>query len=82
MEAALACRYAVCRGLMTMAPFDASPEQLATVFAGLRQLRDRLVHHRACQLPVLSMGMSGDFQAAIAQGATMVRIGAAIFGDR
>ena len=70
------------RGLMTMAPIVPDPEQARPVFAGLRRLRDELArrfptldwHH-------LSMGMTDDFEVAIEEGATMVRIGRAIFGE-
>ena len=70
-------------GLMTMAPMVESPEQARPVFASLRILRDAL-RERFPQLtlPHLSMGMSDDFEAAIAEGSTMVRIGRAIFGGR
>lgn len=69
------------RGLMTMAPLFADPEQTRPIFAGLRALRDAL----QCGFPdvdlsTLSMGMSNDYRIAIAEGATMVRIGRAIFG--
>ena len=66
------------RGLMTIPPLegDARPH-----FAELRQLRDRLATP-AHPLPELSMGMSGDFAAAIAEGATIVRVGSALFGGR
>lgn len=69
------------RGLMTMAPLVDDPEQVRPVFAGLRELRDTL-HRRfpALDLSILSMGMSNDYQVAIAEGATAVRIGRAIFG--
>lgn len=71
------------RGLMTMPPFFDDPAQARPVFAGLRRLAQRL----APNLPPgamdeLSMGMSGDFEAAIAEGATLVRVGTAIFGQR
>ena len=64
------------RGLMTIPPLTATPEQARPFFRQLRILRDQL------DLPELSMGMSHDFEVAIAEGATMVRIGAAIFGER
>jgi pyridoxal phosphate enzyme (YggS family) len=69
------------RGLMTVpAPSeDVAAQRLP--FAQLRELRDRL-NRQGLQLDTLSMGMSHDFAAAIAEGATMVRIGTAIFGDR
>jgi pyridoxal phosphate enzyme (YggS family) len=65
-------------GLMTMPPPDEDPRRY---FDALRELRDRLAGELG-PLPVLSMGMSGDFEAAIACGATHVRIGTAIFGVR
>jgi hypothetical protein len=72
------------RGLMTIPPFFDAPERARPFFAELRRLRDRLqaeIGPRA-ELKELSMGMTGDFEAAIAEGATLVRIGTAIFGDR
>lgn len=65
-------------GLMTVGPLVASAEDAIPTFVQLRQLRDQ----HAPELPRLSMGMSGDFEAAIAQGATDVRVGTAIFGER
>ena len=64
------------RGLMTVAPLTADPEQVRPVFRRLRALGDAL------GLKSLSMGMTNDFHVAIEEGATMVRIGRAIFGDR
>jgi len=69
-------------GLMTMPPPADDPEASRPHFAGLRALRDRLQDDLGRALPVLSMGMSHDFEVAIACGATHVRIGAAIFGSR
>lgn len=63
-------------GFMTMAPEGAEEEELVKVFAGLKNLADK------CGLQQLSMGMSGDFKTALACGATLVRIGTAIFGKR
>ena len=63
-------------GLMTVPPLTADPEDVRPYFRTLRQLRDRL------GLRELSMGMSNDYAVAIAEGATMVRIGRAIFGER
>ena len=65
-------------GLMTMPPYDPDPEASRPFFAALRELRDRL----APGLPGLSMGMSGDFPVAIAEGATIIRIGTTLFGGR
>ncbi|MBI5880236.1 MAG: YggS family pyridoxal phosphate-dependent enzyme [Chloroflexi bacterium] len=69
-------------GLMTVAPFAPDPEAARPVFARVRALRDDLAARLGRPLPQLSMGMSGDFRAAIAEGATLVRIGTAIFGER
>ncbi len=69
-------------GLMTMPPPSDDPEASRPYFEALRALRDRLVGELGLALPVLSMGMSGDFEVAIACGATHVRIGTAIFGAR
>jgi len=66
-------------GLMGMASFDADPTAARREFAALRELRDRLAISSGLPLPELSMGMSGDFEAAIAEGATCVRIGSALF---
>jgi len=69
-------------GLMTMAPFSENPESAGPVFEGLRKLRDALSRSSGHPLRELSMGMSGDFEQGIAEGATIVRIGSAIFGAR
>ena len=70
-------------GLMTVAPIAADPEDVRPVFAGLRALRDDLAgHYPGLGLPHLSMGMTDDFEVAIEEGATLVRIGRAIFGER
>ena len=68
-------------GLMTMPPFLA-PEAVRPYFRALRELRDRLTDLSGQPLPELSMGMSGDFEVAIEEGATLVRVGTAIFGSR
>ena len=70
------------RGLMTMAAPVADPEHARPTFARLRRLRDDLEPALGVELPELSMGMSDDFEAAVAEGATMVRLGRAIFGAR
>ena len=64
------------RGLMAIPPFFEDPEKVRPYFQKLRELRDQL------RLPELSMGMSNDYMVAISEGATMVRIGTAIFGER
>jgi hypothetical protein len=69
-------------GLMTMPPPTDDPEASRPHFLALRALRDRLADELGRPLPMLSMGMSHDFEVAIACGATHVRIGTAIFGSR
>ena len=69
-------------GLMTIPPYDPDPEASRKYFAALRELRDRLADEFRAPLPELSMGMSGDFAVAIEEGATFVRVGTAIFGER
>ena len=72
------------KGLMTMPPFFNNPEKVRPYFKALRDLRDDLKQQRLPNvvLQELSMGMTGDFEAAIEEGATLVRIGTAIFGER
>lgn len=70
----------IVRGLMTVPPFELEAEQTARYFERLWALREEL--GGAARLPELSMGMSHDFEVAIARGATMVRVGTAIFGGR
>ncbi len=67
------------QGLMTMAPFTGQAEAIRPVFRGLRELRDRIQDETGIFLPELSMGMSNDFEVAVEEGATMVRIGSALF---
>jgi len=81
-HAAARCRNAVFSGLMTMAPLDASSEVLDAVFGGLAALRDQAEKELGVALPLLSMGMSGDYGNAVAHGSTIVRIGTAVFGRR
>jgi uncharacterized pyridoxal phosphate-containing UPF0001 family protein len=69
-------------GLMTIPPLAPEPEASRRYFAALRELRDQFAGQFQLGLPHLSMGMSGDFQVAIEEGATLVRIGTAIFGKR
>lgn len=71
-------------GLMTMPPYSADPEDSRPHFVALRELRDRLVSAGvpADRLHHLSMGMTGDFEVAVEEGATLVRVGTAIFGPR
>lgn len=70
------------RGLMTMAPIFANPEDTRPIFARLAALRGALQEQLSTALPVLSMGMTNDYEIAIEEGATHVRIGRAIFGER
>lgn len=76
------CDHAQFVGLMTMAPYGATQEELREVFSGLRELRDTMENELDTALPELSMGMSSDFEVAIEEGATFVRVGTAIFGKR
>jgi len=69
------------RGLMTIPPFFGRPEETRPYFRKLRELREE-AEATGYHLPELSMGMSNDFEVAIEEGATMVRIGTAIFGER
>lgn len=69
-------------GLMTVAPYSTEPEKVRPVFRRLRELRDRCADQLGAPLPVLSMGMSGDLEVAIEEGATIVRVGTALFGPR
>ncbi|MBW2538471.1 MAG: YggS family pyridoxal phosphate-dependent enzyme [Deltaproteobacteria bacterium] len=72
------------KGLMTMPPFFNAPEKVRPFFADLRRLRDHIKNANIPNITMdeLSMGMTGDFEAAIEEGATLVRIGTAIFGKR
>ena len=69
-------------GLMTMAPWVADPAVLRSAFQGLRNFRDFLAEKLFTDLPELSMGMTDDYEIAIEEGATIVRVGRAIFGSR
>jgi len=83
-EAAGACRAASVVGLMTLPPVPDTPEDARPFFRRLRELRDEWLAAGvpASMLRELSMGMSGDFEVAIQEGATIVRVGTAIFGSR
>ena len=83
-HAASECRAARLRGLMLLPPWSDDPERARPYFRRLRELRDRLVAGGldAGRLGELSMGMSHDFEVAIQEGATLVRVGTAIFGKR
>lgn len=69
-------------GLMTIAPLDDDMDSARAAFRALRLLRDDLQERLGHPLPVLSMGMTGDLEAAIAEGSTQIRIGTALFGTR
>lgn len=69
-------------GLMTMAPYGADESMLSRVFGGLRDLRNENQQRFGVTLPALSMGMSDDFESAIAHGATHIRLGRSLFGER
>lgn len=69
-------------GLMTIPPFAPVPDQARPYFRRLRELRTAAEQVLGAPLPHLSMGMSGDFEVAIEEGSTMVRIGTALFGER
>jgi PLP dependent protein len=82
VEAGFASTKVVLRGLMCIPPFFDVPDQARMYFRTLRELRDELVFRNERPLPVLSMGMSHDFETAIEEGATEIRLGTAIFGER
>ena len=69
-------------GLMTIPPWTPLPERVRPVFRKLRELKSQCEQILGAPLPHLSMGMSGDFEVAIEEGATIVRIGTALFGER
>lgn len=78
------CPHLRVRGLMTLPPFFPDPEAVRPYFRALRELRDRLAAQGLSDtgLPELSMGMSSDFEVAVEEGATLIRVGTALFGPR
>ena len=72
------------RGLMTIAPYVENPEENRIYFRGIRQLSVDIENENIdnVDMKVLSMGMTGDYQVAIEEGATLVRVGTGIFGER
>jgi len=82
LEAILSFGRLTIGGLMTIPPLASEPEASRRYFVGLRELRDQLDAEFGLHLRELSMGMSGDYQVAIEEGATLVRVGTAIFGER
>lgn len=79
---AVECPRVTVEGLMTMAPFSENPEDARPYFRRLRELRDGLQDSLGIGLPRLSMGMSGDYEVAVEEGATWVRLGTVLFGER
>jgi len=82
VDAAIDLKNVELRGLMTIPPPVERAEQSREWFARLRELRDTEAARTGVELPDLSMGMSGDFEVAVEEGATLVRVGTAIFGAR
>jgi pyridoxal phosphate enzyme (YggS family) len=81
-DAVFACGNLELQGFMTVAPFFEEVEKARPFFRQLRVVRDDLEQRTGARFPELSMGMSHDFQAAIEEGATIVRVGTALFGER
>ena len=81
-RAALACPHLEVRGVMAVPPFDDDPELSRPYFREVRAIRDRLQERLGVALPELSIGMSHDFEVAVEEGSTEVRIGTALFGPR
>jgi PLP dependent protein len=84
LDASPRLEYLKFRGLMTIPPFFEDPQQARPYFRKLRELRDRIAARKPAtiNIEVLSMGMSHDFEVAIEEGSTCVRVGTAIFGER
>ena len=82
LEEVVQCGRLQVDGLMTIAPLSEDPDVARRCFAELRECRDRLREQFGLALKELSMGMSGDMEAAILEGSTMVRVGTALFGER
>ena len=81
-RAVLACPHLELCGVMAVPPFDPDPERSRPYFLQLRELRDRLADLTHRELPEISAGMSHDFEVAVEEGATEVRLGTALFGPR
>jgi pyridoxal phosphate enzyme (YggS family) len=82
LDLALAKPHLQVDGLMTIAPLSDDPAVARRTFANLRAIRDQLAGRTGAPLRELSMGMSGDLDAAIAEGSTLVRVGSALYGPR
>ena len=76
------CPRITVEGFMTMAPFSENPEDARPYFRRLRELRDACEQELGIGLPRLSMGMSGDYEVAVEEGATWIRLGTVLFGER
>ena len=81
-ETALSSTALQVEGLMTIAPLSNDPDVARRAFARLRELGARLAERLGANLPELSMGMSGDLEAAVMEGSTLVRVGSGLFGER
>jgi PLP dependent protein len=81
-DVAQRCPHLELRGLMIIPPYADDPERARPYFRRLRELRDDLSRQTGLGLPALSMGMSHDFEVAVEEGATEVRVGTALFGER
>jgi PLP dependent protein len=81
-EAVHQARFLRLRGLMTIAPMVSDPEQVRAAFRRLRQLNDETSQRLGAPLPILSMGMTDDYPIGVEEGATMLRLGRALFGPR
>ncbi|HXN35810.1 MAG TPA: alanine racemase, partial [Opitutaceae bacterium] len=82
LAAALALKNLRVEGLMTVAPLSGGADAARRAFASLREMRERLSADSGAPLRELSMGMSADMEAAVAEGSTIVRVGTALFGAR
>jgi uncharacterized pyridoxal phosphate-containing UPF0001 family protein len=84
LEEAIPCQRVAFQGLMTMAPFEDDPENTRPVFRNLRLLGEKLQEKGFpnFEMKYLSMGMTNDFEIAVEEGANLLRIGSAIFGNR
>lgn len=82
VKKALECKHLKIEGLMTIAPLSDDSSVARKAFATLRETRNMVERALNCKLPTLSMGMSDDFEDAIKEGSTIVRVGTALFGER
>ncbi len=82
LRQALGFKYLSFTGLMTVAPLTGNPESARPYFRQMRELKEKIERNLGLSLPYLSMGMTDDFEAALAEGANVIRIGRGIFGGR